>query len=518
MGMKEQVIQLEKHDDVVSVRDRLNLLPAGRVLLVFPRKGQILQRRLDLVLVQREAVRMNTRIGLVTDDFTVIQHADELNIPVFYTVRESRRSRRWASQKPVEVFGGRSDRPAHMPSAAKVIAGSQKEPLLIPPEFVAVRRVLSWLIFGVVVTVLLFGLYVILPGARVRLKPASDQVTVTAPIIADPELAALNLNDRAIPARVIGVEVEWSTTIPTTGQVETPNAKATGEVVFSNLLAEAVTVPVGTVVRTSAAEPIRFATTEEVVVPAGIASTVAAPVEALDEFTGPVGNVGEGLINRVEGPLSVQLAVTNPARTRGGGVALAAAVAKDDYERLRSTLLQQLQQRAYAEMLASEYLVGPADFVSVESLAIVLVLDETYSEYIGEPAETLSLDMRVVVQGVVINEPQARQVAYAALADRVGPNSRILDDTLTFMRGDELGVDDDRRVTFLMTATGEVATEIGPERVRSLVTGQPADRAAAALGAAYPLAGEPALELWPDWFGRLPLLPFRIEVQVDYSP
>lgn len=515
--MKEQVIQLERHDDVVSVRDRLNLLQADRVLLVFPRRSRILRNKLDLVLVQREAVRVNTKIGLVTNDFAVIQHADELNIPVFYTIGESRRSSRWAS-KPADVFTGRNDRPANSPSAAEVIASNREEPLIIPPEFMAVRRVLSWFIFAVVVTVLLFGLYVILPGARVSLKPAADQVSTTVPVIADPELNAVNLADRAVPARIIGVEVEWSTTIPTTGTAEKPNTKAIGEVVFSNLLAEEVTIPAGTVVRTSAAEPIRYKTTEEVTVPAGIASTVSAPIEALDSFTGPIGNVGPGLINRVEGPLGVQLGVTNPDRTRGGGVTQVQAVAKEDYELLRSTLLQQLQQRAYAEMLASEHLVGPLDFISTESLAVVLVLNEIYSERIGEPADTLSLEMRVVVQGAVVNEQHARQVAYAALADRVGPNSRILDDTLTFTRGEELGVDEERRITFLMTGTGEVAADIDPNHVRRVVTGQPAGRAADELSTLYPLAGRPVMELWPNWFGRLPLLPFRIEVYVDYSP
>jgi hypothetical protein len=356
-----------------------------------------------------------------------------------------------------------------------------------------------------------------LPGARVRLKPAYDQVSENVVVVADPELDAMNRASRAIPARIIGVEVEWSTSVATTGTTQQPSEKATGTVVFSNRLAEEVTVPAGTVVRTSAGgDAVRFQVTEEVIVPAGIASTVEAPIEALDEFTGPDGNIQANLINRIEGPLDVQLGVTNPERMRGGGVEQVPAVTQDDYARLRSALLQQLQQRAYAEMVTSD-LVGLSEFVAEKSTQVVLVLEEDYSHHIDEPAETVSLDMRVVVQSVVIDERDAREVTYAALADQIEPGDVILDNTLTFTRGDELSVDDARRVTFLMSCTGDVATEINPDTVRDLVAGLSPRRAANRLGDSFPLQEDPTIDLWPGWLGRMPLLPFRIEVEVDYS-
>ncbi len=514
--MKQQIIQLERHDDVVSVRDRLGFLQADRVLLVWPERGSILQRRLDLVLIQRETSRMNAKLGLVTDDFTVIEHADELNIPVFYSIKEARSARYWRGE-PQWLFTGRGDRPrGEGPTAAALIAEGWRQPVALPPEFVAARRVLGWIIFAAVAAVFLIGLYIVAPGAHITLKPAADQISVTVPVVADLELKAVNLIDRAIPARIVGVEVEWSTSVSTTGKVTQPSTPAKGKVIFSNLFAEEVVVPAGTVVRTTAADPVRFQTTQEVIVPGGIASSAEAPIEALPEFVGLVGNVEANLINRVEGPLGVRLGVANPEPTRGGGITEVPAVAKEDYERLRAALLQQLQQRAYAEMSSPEW-ISPTEFIAVDSLAVVLVLAEDYSEYIGQPAESVSLEMRVVVQGVVVDEQYARQAAYAALAERVGRGFRILDDTLTFVRGDELGVDDARRVTFLMTAAGDVASAINEDRVREQVAGLPVDRAVENLSAALPLKQPPRVELWPDWFGRLPLLPIRIDVTVDYS-
>lgn len=514
--MKQQIIQLERHDDVVSVRDRLGTIQAERVLLVWPERGSILQRKLDLVLIQREAARMNARLGLVTDDFTVIEHADELNIPVFYSIQEARRIRYWRSD-PRDLFTGRADRPQNgRPSVAELIAEGRRQPLALPPEFVAVRRAINRVLFAVAMALLLLGLYVVAPGARVTLEPAADQVSVTVPVIADPELGGVNLIDRAVPARIVGVEVEWSTAVSTSGVTTVPSEPARGTVVFSNQLIDQVVVPAGTVVRTTAAEPVRFQTTQEVIVPAGIAATAETPIEALPEYIGLVGNVDANLINRVEGPLGVQLAVTNLEPTRGGGVKEVPAVAKEDYERLRAALLQQLQQRAYVEMSSPDW-IGPTEFVALESLSVVWVQDETYSAYVGEAADSVSLEMRVVVQGVVIDEQYARQVAYAALAERVGPGFRILDNSLTFVRGETLGVDDARRVTFLMTGAGDVASAINPDAVREQVAGLAVDQAVASLNAEFPLKQPPRIELWPDWFGRIPLLPVRVDVVVDYT-
>jgi hypothetical protein len=87
-----EILQLEPHDDVVTVRDRLAFVRSRRVLLVWPRNGQILRRKLDLVLIQRAVSRQTVRLALVTTDPQVIDHARDLNISAFASVRESQRA------------------------------------------------------------------------------------------------------------------------------------------------------------------------------------------------------------------------------------------------------------------------------------------------------------------------------------------------------------------------------------------------------------------------------------------
>jgi len=110
--------------------------------------------------------------------------------------------------------------------------------------------------------------------------------------------------------------VEGTGQIATTGRRDVPDAKASGEVTLVNLLPQDVNVPRGTVVRTSAAVPVRFQITQDVVVPAN--GQITVPIEALNP--GLTGNVGALLINQVEGPLASALRVFNTNPTSGGTV------------------------------------------------------------------------------------------------------------------------------------------------------------------------------------------------------
>ena len=81
--MKVHIVHLDAHDDYVSTRDKLGWAKSPRVLIVWPKYGRILNRRLDLVLLQRYASQHNLQIGLVTHDAEVLDNAEALAIPTF---------------------------------------------------------------------------------------------------------------------------------------------------------------------------------------------------------------------------------------------------------------------------------------------------------------------------------------------------------------------------------------------------------------------------------------------------
>ena len=65
MSNETEHFHLEAADTVVTVRERLAHLRGRRVLLVWHADSPLLRRKLDLVLIQREAYRRAIQLALV---------------------------------------------------------------------------------------------------------------------------------------------------------------------------------------------------------------------------------------------------------------------------------------------------------------------------------------------------------------------------------------------------------------------------------------------------------------------
>jgi hypothetical protein len=285
-------------------------------------------------------------------------------------------------------------------------------------------------------------------------------------------------------------------------------------VLFTNLLTQDYTVPVGTVVRTSSTSyPVRFRTTADVLVPA--LGQASAPVESLDAG---VGNVGAFEINQVEGVAAYALRVINPEPTGGAEAREARVVVQADYDRLRLQLMRQLLDRAYSEIAASD-LVEPTEMLLRDSLRIEAVPKQAYNRFIGEQTDKVGLNMRVLVRGLKVDMGNAGTVAYNVLTRSLPPGHQLVDAHY------ELGEVAEEDVgpglyTFFVTARGYAAVAIDPGAAVALVRGQPMSVASERLRAAFPLAEDPQITLWPEWpeslkwLERMPLLALRIQVQV----
>lgn len=509
--MKEQIIHLEPQDDVVSVRDRLNWARANRVLLVFPDdpRQRILQRKLDLVLIQREATRKQAQLALITRDPEVIKHAQELGIACFASLKAS--SRRYWETSQARPKVSRREQPRQL-TPDLIAAGSRLNENFrgLPKK---VRRTLEIAVFAVAMLVLLAVVIFVLPGATIHLSPAAEQVTVTVSVTADPEVALVDIEQGLIPGRVIGVEVETSATVETTGTEPIPTEKARGVALFTNLLPDQVTIPQGTIVRTSAAQPVRFITLADATLPGQVGETIEIPIEAIE--AGYEGNIPRNRINQIEGPLDSRVAVTNSEPTAGGDVTDIRAISQADYDRVHALALQQLQQRAFAEMQTDPYIaLLETEFVPVESLKVVLIHSETYLGYIGEPSDEVGLNMRVTVQGVAIDERFARQVIYGQIAQRVGEGYQIAPDTLLFRRGEIIEVSDRQTVKFIMKGTSDVYASIEPGEVYQVVRGIAVSEAVFELDRELPLAAPPSIEVWPSFWPVMPFLPLRMKLDI----
>src|SRR5688572_12214259 len=119
MSRRPEYVQLSANEDVNSIRDRLSFTRGQRVLLIWPEEGTTLTRKLDLVLVQREAKRRAVQIALVTHDEQVMQNASDLGISTFETIGASERGR-WKRGR-TRLFASRDQRPEDSPEAEELM-------------------------------------------------------------------------------------------------------------------------------------------------------------------------------------------------------------------------------------------------------------------------------------------------------------------------------------------------------------------------------------------------------------
>jgi hypothetical protein len=494
------VVELRSQDDFASVRHWFGWLERGRVALVLPWDMRFLSRRLDFDLVRREAERRQLEVAIVSADPERRALARGCGFPAFSGVEEAQKAAVWVSRS-----SERAEPPPHH---------WWQEEIKLRPRAVRPRASwVNWVKLGLRILIFLFALavlagsaYVTVPSGEVTLVPAGKEFSTIVPVSVDPEVELVDHVARIVPARRVGVEVEGYTEVETTGTMEVAAGKTIGMVLFTNLLAQDYVVPAGTVVRTSSTSyPIRFRTTADVAVPAGGQS--AGPIEA---FEYGAGNLGAFQINQVEGVAASAVRVINPEPTTGAEPRETHVVTQADYDRVRQRLMEQLLDQAYVDMGG---LLESTEFLLRQSLRIQAVPKEAYNRFVTEQADTVGLNMRLLISGLAVDVDNAEAVAYTDLSRRLPPGYVLVDARF------ELGEVAEEDVgpgwfTFFVTARGYAAAALDTQAAVDLIRGQRVDDAREQLLREFPLAEPPRIVIWPEQVKRLPLLPLRIDVHV----
>ena len=518
---KAEYLQLDTGDDVASVRDRLGFMRGKRVLLIWPEKGSVLTRKLDLVLLQREAMRNNVRLALVTHDPVVIRHANELNISAFETIGSSERAK-WKRGRS-RVFTTRLQRPRHEPAPGELMPYASR--VQIEEHESAgerVRRVIvRALVLGLLGGVLLATGFLVVPSATITLTPAQDFVRVEAEITADPnsQQSTVDVENGIMPAFRYVAQVVDSATIETTGTQPVTTTPAVGTVVFINRTGNSVSIPTGTRVSTSAGTPIVFQTTHEAQVPAGEGQQVEVAIEAIPEFSGEIGNVDVGLINTVIGDLAADVEVRNLAPTYAGESRTVRIVTQQDKDTLVAILRQQIQDRAFRDLAPQ---ITESQFAILDTLRIAEERSDwlTFNYDVGDVTDTLTLTMQAIVEVIAVDEGLAEQIAYTRLGAQIPRGRMIRPESVVYDRGSVTNVEAGGRVTFTMVASALVVGNINVGQLQErLASRTPEDAMSYLLNTAdLEENTTPQITISPDWLNILPILPMRINIRFTEAP
>lgn len=497
--MKTYIVQLDSHDDVISTRDKISWSKARRVLLVWPRQGRVLERRVDLLLLQRHSQQTGVQLAIVTNRTEIRQNARDLGIAIFNKPVQAqqspwrrpnprRRSFRPDAQLPPEPFGLRQ----------------QREQLARRP---AINR---WLRMGAFTTGVFAFLALALffmPAAQVQLTPVRQAQTLSIAAWANPQISQPNPSG-GMPAYALRVEVEGRDMAASSSQTLVADKVARGRVQFTNLTDQPVRVPAGTALFTLEASAVRFLTTRAVELAAGSGQVIEAPVRA--EAPGSKGNVAAGQIRAVEGAIGLRVSVDNLEAALGGSQRRSPAPSELDYRSLHQKLLEQLQLTAVEELQAR---LQPGQRLLIETVKVAGESVEEREPAVGQPADRLQMTLRAEFEGWYVEDRDMQVVAQAALDANPSPGYRPVDGSLHTQFSAEPVLDDDGAARWVMQAERMLEVDWSPEKAVQAIRGQSPEKAAQILQANFPLVVAPRITLFPKWWRRLPFLAFRITME-----
>lgn len=495
--MKAQIITLESHDDLISVRDRMSWAKSPRILLVWPKYEKITLRPVDLRVLQQHARYLGADLGLVTHRADVKRDAQGFGIPVFDSTASAQRDP-WPVRRSTRRRA--ADAARHnlhaMRDEAQIREAGWRSNLIVRTGFFTLG------VFAVLTVAALF-----VPRAAIKLTPVTQQQSLTIPVSASESISSVSILG-SIPSRAIRVTVTGSQSAVITTEAAVAQFKAKGIARFKNLTQADVPIPAGTLIYSASQPDIRFATLNNTHLMGNVNAFVEVPIQAVE--AGVAGNLPADSIQVIDGSLSLSASVTNPEPTTGGLDRTAIAATEDDRKRVRDTLVGLLNEQAQKQINAS---IGAKDILLVNTLKIGQVLEETYDPPAGQPGELLKLTMRVEYSAQYITGEDLTRLAESALNVSVPDGFVASPGTLTFQPlaapvFDKLGAS-----RFDLQVGQVLSRRIEPAQVILLARGLSQKDAVKVLRSGLPLSAPPEVDLSPSWWPWLPLIPFRIDVK-----
>jgi hypothetical protein len=471
---------------------------AGHILLVWPKHGQVLQRKLDLNLVRHHAITLGSMLALVTIDAEVRFYARQLGIPVFGDLQMAQNAD-WSMTQPEEFTSRRYS------THAKLEHLNQENLAHSPPwlEHPAIRVLCLSLS-----VIALFSLAIlILPGATITITPQVEIQSMAVDITADPSTAMINYSTGSVPTYRLEAVVEGQESIASSGTIIFADKPAKGKLSFTNISDQELTIPAGTIVSTAGSNPIRFITTsntEEIIKP-----DQSVILEAQAMKPGLSGNLPANRLEAIEGDMGAYLSVTNSSPTSGGTQETVSSPSAQDLETLRERLFSRLKQTALEEIQSR---LPEGDMIITPTLTISNTIAETSFPGIGEPGNDLKLSMQLKFQAQAISMDTLQHLAEPIMDSYIPEGFLPTAKSIVFSQSSQATLMEDGKAYLTIDAKRKIIADIPGAQVGERITGVPVTQAVERLTTSFPLSERAQISLSPGWWPRLPFLAMRIKV------
>jgi hypothetical protein len=471
----QDVIVADRHDDLGSLRAKLESTEAVEVFLVLPRDAGVLRSVLEFRVLARMLQSLASDVVIVSGDGERRRHARMAGL-------RTRRSLRGLLH------------------------------LLPPDQAERFRfrwyRFWRWLPLLQLVTVFLpmlaillvaAAFIVLLPELRVTLSPATDVDSVLLDLRVDPSLGDPDAVGKRLPGKALNQRYEVEAQIPASGRGRRPGQTAVGTVTFVNSREQVLIVPQGHVV--IATNGVRFTTDGEVRLPPNTLVGVRVGIHAVE--AGPSGNVPAMAITRPLEPGPPGLGLFNERPTEGGSEDVFPEILEQDFIVLRQELLQRANDAGWGQLAG----LTRDDWTIVPDSVRVQTEQETFSHGLHAVAPELSGRLVARASGLAYENAAFNRLAERAWAVSLPAGFKPLGGTLDLTVPEYLGQDGGGAL-YRVGVRGRIIRELDAGTLAARLRGATLAEARAALSTRDGLSAPAQIEIWPDWAPRA----FRLQV------
>jgi hypothetical protein len=494
-SMKTFVIQLEEHDDLTSARDKLKGAKAQRVVFVWPKSGKGLSDHYSLSWLKREAERLGLVISFISSNHEVRENARLLGIPLFPSLSQAERVR-WKNPRSAHI-----DRRAPLGYQTLVEERERLHPAIKTGRIHELGQAALFLIgiLSLAAMILFF-----LPSAEVRITPQKTSQNVVINVKVDPNASGVNPAG-VIPGRVVSMELSGSETAASSGRTRVAAASATGVLQVANQSGTFIDLPLGTVFSADSNPKLTFQTLEHVLLPPDKSKMTL--VNVIASQPGSTANLNSGESFSLQTTLSENVSATNPNPFSGGDSMDAPTPSKEDLEKVRQALMQELKQQAGTQLLAGK-LEGTQ---LIESSLVGTITSETHSAEPGQPADHFTLGIKANVTGMTYFQADLNELAQSILDANLPPSMSAVPNSLQLAPASESSAQDGA-YAWRMSLTRQLEKQISTDELVQRLVGMPIDKARERVDSTLVLEKGSEISISPAWWKSMPFVAFRIRI------
>jgi hypothetical protein len=487
--MKIQIIPVAAYDNIFSLKEKIYLVKAQRVILNDLESSPIFQDKKSAKLLARMIKKAGKTALVVTQNET----ANLILIETGFNIVQDL----YSAQKFIweKKYVSPQDFPVKQPRSIYLRNDHRKSDTA------------SWIKYSALFICLCSILVLILllsPSATIIVDIPDMVQEIQLPIIASSPEALSNPKNVFFQTDYFDSEAFCS--IKISGKKAIPVSAAKGEVELRNLTLDTIAVQEGLVLVSSEDITKEYITTKSGELSGDSDSVIILPIMAKN--TGSQGNAKPGEISIIQGPLGLKITVGNSKSVEGGTDVEKAYPSSIDVDRLRNICNEKLIAGGSSD---TDIYNQQNIHYFPETIKVVGSPTEVFFPGSDVPTETLNLNVDAELSILSVDEDVIRAYTRpyldALLLEGYSSSGKIDIKTITITE-----INPDGSIKILVELSRRSNLMFDRESIKKYAAGKKIQEVTNYINDLYPIGTLVDIAIKPKWFSILPIFPLRINV------